>query len=811
MNNFLYHLKFARRSLRREGMFSLVNIAGLSVGLTVVLIICAMIYNEYSFDKSFQNKSRIYRMNSVATEKYGGEVSGSTPNPFAPAVKEEVPGVAYITRVIIWPVVIKVSDNFFKADRFCWADEDFFRIFDTPFVYGTPETALLKPGSVALSESKSRLLFGNDNPVGETILVDGKNEMVVQAVYKDFPANSSFADYDIIGQFMSSHHPITPRDRGAYHWGNMGFETFCLLAESVDAGQAEKHMQQVLEKNTGPDGFFRVQLQPFEQIHLSGIDGTYIYAPGNINRLKMLGLLAGIILVVACINYMNLSTARAQKRSKDIGISKTFGARRGNIISRLYAETGMITLIAFALALLLSIALLPVFNNLLGQRIPSGIFLRPAFLLGLLAVYSVTAFFAASYPALYLSGFAPLTIIRQGYTKGGRHAVVRKGLSVVQFSVAIVLVAWVCVIAGQIKYVTDKDLGFDVKGVMAVSLSGVSSQNEFDALKNDFAAQSTVSSVAFSSAFPIHGGPGNIFFKTQRVRQEFFDGKKPAPDQMSFLGVSYATPEILEMLHLKLVAGTMYTESEADDEGARVVINRKAVEFLESTPEEILGQKIYAGGLVGGQAYVTGVVEDFNFRDLRNTIGPYCFQNSARNGGKSFLVMRVNEGNMSQQLASYEAVFKKHFPNDLFEAMYPSLLYQRAYESDRQTNRMAVCFSVLAIIVACLGVFGLSAFMAEQRAKEIGIRKVLGASITGIVSLFTDNYLRLLSISLVIAVPVAWWIGSKYLETFAYRISLAWWMFAAAALVTVVLTLLTVSFQAIKAARANPVKSIKAE
>ncbi len=808
MNNFSYYLKFAWRSLRRDGVFSLVNLIGLSVGLTVVLIICAMIYNEYSFDKSFPNGSRIYRMNSVSTEKYGGEVYGLTVNPFAPAVQEEVSEVAYVTRTFVNPAVVKVSGNFFKMDKFCWADEDFFRIFNTPFVYGSSETALLKPGSVALSESKSRILFDDRNPIGETILVDGKNEMTVQAVYKDFPANSSFADYSIIGPFMSSHLPITPRDKGSYHWGNIGFETFCLLADGVDAGQAEEQMQQILEKNNGPDGFFRVQLQLFEKIHLYSVGYTYIHAPGDINRLKMLSLLAAIILVVACINYMNLSTARAQKRSKDIGVSKTFGARRGNIVGRLYIETGMVTFIAFAAAFVLSFILLPIFNKLLGQQIPPGIFLYPTFLLGLLSVYLVTVFFAASYPALYLSGFAPLTIIRQGYTKGGRHAVVRKGLSVVQFSVSVVLITWVFVIGSQMNYVTDKDLGYDVTGVVAVPLSGVSSQNDFTALKNDFAAQSNVSAVAFTSAFPLFRGPSNTFFKSHEVMQERRNGKQPAPDQVADLCTSYATPEIVEMLHLKLIAGAIYTERKVGDAVSYAVINRKAAEFLGMTPEEMIGKNIYAYG-IGGDTRVAGVVEDFNYLDLHNPIEPYCFHNSWSDN--EFLLMRVNEGNMSQQLASYEAIFKKHFPNDLFEVYFPSLLQQKAYESDRQTNRMAVSFSVLAILVACMGVFGLTAFMAEQRTKEIGIRKVLGASVSSIISLFTNNYLRLLLISLVIAVPIAWWLGSKYLESFAFRISLAWWMFAVAAVITVVLTLFTVCFQAIKAATANPVKAIKAE
>ena len=805
-----YHLKIAIRNLRNNRLFTIVNIVGLAVGLCVVLVICALICDEYSFDKSFKNRSRIYRINSVNIKTNVGTVSGFTPNPFAPAIEEDVPEVEFITRTYFSQAILKLSDIIFKIDKFCWADKDFFRIFDTPFIYGSPETALSEYGSVALSESKAKILFADRNPIGETILIDGINLMTVQAVFKDFPSNSSLADYGVIGQFLSSHLPITPKDKNYYHWGYMGFETFCLLVDGVDSEHAEKQMQQVLEKNTGTDGFFSLQLQSFEKIHLYPVYGTFIYAPGDINRLKMLSLLAAIILTVACINYMNLSTARAQKRSKEIGINKTLGARRNAIIRRLFAETGMVTLIAFMVAFVFSIFTLPVFNELLGQNISPDIFFNPVFLLGLPAIYLLTVFISASYPALYMSGFAPLSIIRQGYTKGGRHAIVRKGLSVIQFSVAVTLITYVIIISSQIKYITDRDLGYDANGVIAIPL-GVASQHVFTALKNDFASQSSVSAVTLSSAFPLKSGASNIFFKNLQVRQDMDDGKQPSPDQINKLCISYATPDIVEMLNLKMISGTMYSKDKSEGETTQVVVNRKAVEFLESTPEEIIGRKIYAGGLGGYEAYVTGVVEDFHFRDLRNTIWPYCFQNSLSNRDGVFLLLRVKDGDMSQQLATYETIFKKYFPDDLFEASFPSVSQQISYETDQQTNRMAACFSILAILVACMGVFGLTAFMAEQRTKEIGIRKVLGASVRSLVRLFTDIYLRLLTLSLLIAVPVAWLLGNRYLQDFAYRIDLDWWMFALAASITIILTLFTVCFQAIKSATANPVKSLKAE
>jgi len=497
----LFFFKIFSRNISRQGVFPLINIAGLAVGLTVVLLICAFVFNEYSFDRSFTHHQRIYRATMVGTElaqARAGKTSSNSPKALALALKDEIPAVEAAVRIFLQTVVVKAGETPFKVERFCWADTDFFRLFDTPFMQGSPEEVFARPDRVALSASQAKVFFGAQNPLGETLLVDNRL-MEISAVYEDFPANSSFEGYHVIGDLMSA-----PSWINEPLWGDIGIETYCLLAPATNTIDVESGIQRLLEKNLTHQ-FFQIKLQSLDQIHLYSKEfsgNEFTSNQGDIGRVQLFSLLAVIILLVACINYMNLSTARAKKRSKEIGISKTFGANRRQIIAQLYAETGMMTFVSFVAAFVLASMLLPVFNLISGQVIQPDIFFNIKFLLGMLLIYVVTTF---------------------------------------------------------------------------------------------------------------------------------------------------------------------------------------------------------------------------------------------------------------------------------------------------------------------VGVFGLTAFMAEQRKKEIGIRKVLGASVCSIVRLFTDNYLRLLALSLVIALPVVWWVGSSYLENFAYRIALVWWIFAAAALITVLLTLITAGYQAIRAAMENPVKAIMNE
>ena len=771
----------------------------------MVLLICAYVFNEYSFDKSFTHHRRIYRANSYATMGNVQGIMTSSSNALALAAIEQIPGVETAVRVMAPPMSpnAKVDNDLFKVERFHAVDENFFLLFNTPFIYGSAEEVFARPNMIALAETLAKKYFGDRDPIGEILLLDGEIQVEVRAVYRDFPVNSSFENFRMIGSYKLSFMTFLNNLR----WGSLSIETFFLLAPGVDAATVEAGMQRLVEKNV-ENPYYQVRLQPLNKIHLHSKDflfpeRQFTVNHGDIGRVQLFSLLAIIILTVACINYMNLSTARAQKRSKEIGVSKTVGAKRIQIIWRLYAETGMLTFVSFAVAVVLAFMVLPVFNLISGQDIQPEIFTNNKFLLGMTSVYLVTTLVAASYPVLYLSGFAPMTVIRQAiFTKGSSHAFIRKGLSVVQFSVAVILIAWVIIIHTQLNYMNKKDIGYNVQNVLAIPVRG---QSGIDALINDYKAQATVSAAALTSSFPFGIGNGTGLSKTLEDMQ---NSDNPVIPVMMYH--NRTSPEAIDLLQLKLIAGTTLPESKSGDTISYVIINRKAVEYLETTPEEIIGKRIPAQIYNQFPTYICGVVEDFHFQSLHEPTVPYGLHNSP-NRGFTRLLLKVIDGNLSQQLRIYEDIFKKYFPNDLFEVEFPDMIMAKAYEEDRQTGRVVMSFSFLAILVACLGVFGLSAFMAEQRTKEIGIRKVLGASVGSIVRLFTDNYLRLLAISLVIALPVAWWVGNKYLENFAYRISLSWWIFAAAALIVIVLTLCTVGYQAIRAATANPVEAIKSE
>ena len=799
----LFFLKIFTRNISRQGIFPVINLTGLSIGLTVVLLICAFIFNEYSFDKQFTNHERIYRANSEVSFLGMEGIAGFSSPALALAAKEEIPGVETAVRIMIQSAFVKADDILFKIEKLCWADEDFFLLFNTPFIYGSAEDVFAQPNKIALSESQANVFFGDKNSIGEILLVDGQ-QYEVRAVYKDFPSNSSFEGYQMIGYFMSATQSWIYENP---EWGSLQLETFFMFAPNTNAATVEAGMRQLVDNNL-EFKFYQVMLQPLDKIHLYSkqllsLGNQFTVNMGDIVRVKMFSLLAAIILLVACINYMNLSTARAQKRSKEIGISKTLGEKRREIIVRLYSETGLLTLLSFISAFILAWILLPAFNLILGQVIPLGILFNTKFLLGMLLVYLATTLVAASYPALYLSGFAPLTVIRQSvFIKGSSHAIVRKGLNVLQFSVAVILIAWVIVIYAQMNYVNKKDMGYDIQNVIGIIIPN---QSNIDALRNDYAAQESVSEVALSAGGFLSGQySGRALFKT------LTDMYNPSQEKNVIIYLTKIAPETIDLLQLKLIAGTTLPEKRHDDTITNVIINRKTVEYMEKTPEEVIGQMIPFRFNNEQPIYVCGVVENFHFQNLHESIEPFAFHDwNNQNFGQ--LLLKVKAGNLSQQLRTYEDIFRKHFPNDLFEVRFPDMFMAKTYEEDRQTSRLVLCFSFLSIFVACLGVFGLTAFMAEQRTKEIGIRKVLGASVGSIIRLFTDNYLRLLALSLVIALPVAWWIGSKYLENFAYRISLAWWMFAAAALITVVLTLFTVGWQAFKAATENPVKAIKSE
>jgi ABC-type antimicrobial peptide transport system permease subunit len=764
----------------------------------VVLLISLLIFNDLSFDGAFKEGKNIYRINSKLTAFMPGETLTATANALGPAIQEAIPEVIAAVRTHGDDYNVQINNHLMQI-RVVWADKDFFRLFDTPFLHGTPDNVMSKPNAIAISEQMAETLFGNSNPIGETFSLDDQHLMEVVAIYKDYPANSSFKEHKIIAPFMHSY-PAGMHER--IHWRNMDYETFCLLGaktntESVNA-QMRKTLSDATEGIMEGGWFCYPELQRLEDIHLYSAKyqgRSYTSSQSDIEKVKLLSALSVIILLVACINYMNLSTARAQKRSKEIGVSKTLGAKRIELIVRFTLETAIFTFVSFVAAFILASLLLPIFNSLLGVELSFGLLLQPLFLCTAMLIWIITTLLTASYPAIYLSGFPPLMAIRRQFSADLSHVTVRKALSVGQFAIAIVLIAWVLVIQAQIIFVNNRNLGYNPRNLISMEVNAQSG-SEVLALVNDFRSESSVETVTRQTG-NFFNGSGNTIMKNEY-------------DQMGMTLTTITTdadPNFIDLMQMKLIAGRQLPDQQGDSI-VQIILNRAAVDYLEMTPEEAIGKRVHTS-LVAPVVEVCGVMENFFFESLHRSVSGFGIHNM--NDPKRTITLRVKDGNMPEQLITYEQIFRKHFPNQIFKPVFHEQEVANAYAGDKRTGRIAVVFSMLAIFIACMGVFGLTAFMAEQRTKEIGIRKTLGASVGDILGLSTGSYVKLLLISLVIAIPAAWWIGDRYLQDFAYRISLSWWMFVLAALTTVALTLLTVSMQTNKAATANPVKAIKSE
>jgi len=793
---FKYFLTITLRSLSRKGVFSIINILGLSIGLAVVLLISLLNFYELSFDRNFKESDNVFRVNAYMTKITPGETSVQTPNALAPAM-EAIPEVLATVRILPTWANLEYNDHAVNF-RVVWADEDFFRLFDTPFIYGTPEAVMSRPNVIAIAESQARRIFGNINPVGEILphKIHDYPPFEVVAVFRDFPENSSFNNFHAIAQFKHHYDQWrVPEDR----WFPQAVETFCLLVANADVETVNEKMlraiDDAIEWEWEEHGYFTPQLQRLTDIHLhsSRFLGTSLMTSlSDVEKVRMMMLMAVIILLVACINYMNLSTARAQKRSKEIGLSKTVGAKRSTLIVRLTLETAIFTFISFVLAWLLAWALLPVFNNLLGEELCFSFALQPVFLGLTLLIWIVTTLLAAAYPALYLSSFPPITATRGLRNPKSSHAVVRKILTVGQFAVAIVLIAWVMIIQTQVTYMNNKDLGFNPRNLLGFWTGSI----DFPAIVSEFEAQSSVETVTLKSV---------NFFRMSAGAQDMAI-LRDADDKIGFpMKLIQADENYIDLMQIELIAGRRLPPMQQGDTIWHLLVNRAVVDYLGLTPEDAVGTSLPQ---FGPNIVIHGVMENFHFESLHRPIGGFAIVNPP--GGKSFLALRIKEGNLAEQLAIYEEIFSRH-TNLGFTPHFLDDYLVTLYESEQRAVRIAMVLSLLAIFIACLGVFGLTAFMAEQRTKEIGIRKISGASLWNIVSLFTTNYVKLLAISLVIAIPVAWYVGTQYLESFAFRISLSWWIFAVSALIVVAITLLTVSLQAIKAAMANPVKSLKTE
>lgn len=792
---FKNHLKIAWRNLRSNPLFSILNILGLSLGLAISVVLFLFIRHEQSFDSMYPNKDRIERVLLHTDGGSGSEVWARAPSALAPEIMKDVPDVAYAARMLKHdygdPASIRANQENFSENELFWVDKELLDIFKIKFLKGQATSALDRPNTVVLSETTAKKYFANQDPIGKTIVVGGRDELEITGIYEDFPENSTLS-CDLMAAFSTLRFSKKPS------WDNASFETYCLLKPNTAIASAEAQINQVLDKNIEKENqWYSFSLQPLERIHLysEGILNSYASRMGDIKEIRYLSLLAILILLIACINYMNLTTARSQKRSKEVAVNKTLGASFQNLIGRFYIETGLITAISIIIGVGIALMAIPLFNQIVGQNLDISSILNLDFFVTLLIVWGITTIIAGSYPAIYLSRFSPKVIFNRWHGHGKSSGYIRKGLVVFQFTASVILIIGIIVIFLQMKFIHNQKLGFDPDNVIAVSLAGMRNNENTSALKQEFKELGGVSNVSMAQGFPGKGVSGRSLFKNEN-------------DEGAYINTNHADAEIIDALKMKLLAGkTLPGNKQPDDKQVDVILNKKAIDYLGYSPQEAIGKKVLIGGL-GPNVYIVGVVKDFNFESLHEAIGPYAFHNK-NSEAMQYLIIRFNSTDFPTMLNEFEKTFRKVKPDAAFDYTFLDKNLEKLYEGEQKTARIGMVFCVLAIFVSCLGLFGLAAFMAEQRKKEISIRKVLGASILSITRMISKDFVKLILVALVIAFPIAFWLMDHWLQSFAYRINIGWWVFVVAGLSALVIALFTVSFQSIRAALTNPIENLR--
>jgi len=792
------YLKIAFRNFMRYKSFSIINIAGLSIGLITFLAISLYVVDELSYDRFHEKKDRIYR--AVISAEFDGQINkwGGAPNLLAPTAMKEIPEVEKATRVFHHNFgdlgfVATETEKFTEKELF-YADPEVFDVFTLPLLKGNSANALDRPGTVIISESATLKYFKGEDPIGKILTVDNELPLEVTGVFKDLPSNS-FLRPSLLASFSSN---WFGQDKNQ-NWGNASFDTFFLLNKGANQDQVDKKIEGMLARNISKDNrWFTIGLQPLLDIRLfSGdLNATFDRRPyGDINQVKILIALAIIVLLIASVNYMNLTTAQSQKRNKEVGIAKTLGATFGQLNIKFYFEAAFFVLISLLVSVTLFSLLLPVFNLLSGKSITMSFIGEGWFWLAFLGVGLLLTLISGFYPALYLSSFSPKSALQKTAASGGQ-GTLRKGLVVFQFSVSIILIICSVVFYKQMDFIRSKKLGYQPEQVVAIMVTGAKDREQVLSLKTEYENLRDVQSVGRSQSYP---GMGTS------MRNILRDGE----DKGMSLLTTRASSEVLDVLSIKLLAGKTLPETkDPNDTTVQVVINKATADYLQLTPEEAIGKRVGIQGF-DGPTEVVGVTEDFHITSLHQQIGAFCFHN-ARTEPFTYLLVKVSTVNLAETLNQLETIFRKTVPS-AFEYTFLDQHLDNLYASDRTLANVVLLFASLAIFVACLGLYALAAFTAEQRTKEIGIRKVMGASVPHLVLMLSKDFLLLVGIAFLIGIPVGYYMMDQWLSDFAYKTNIDILVFIFAGAGSILIAWLTVSFESFKAASSNPVKSLRSE
>ena len=803
------YFKIAWRNIIRQRGYSAINIVGLAIGIAACMLILQYVSFELSYEEFHVNKDRIYR---VRQDRYdNGKLSTqwvSGAYAVGNSFKDAIPEIEdYVKLVGRDPVVVEVNNQPLQLRKVFYASGSFFKIFTYPIVAGDKNTALKEPLTAALSETSARKIFGSTNVIGKTLQLNRNRTYKITAVYKDAPANTqikpdvllSYATFVRLTTDSSGNGP-----ENAWLWD--GCLTYLLLHKGASPAAVEKKFKPIVDKFTGDDmkrfhSAVTYFLQPLTDIHLYS---HYITEPEPNGDGKTVYLLLGIaffIAIIAWINYINLATARAISRAKEVGIRKTVGSQRRQLIVQFLSESALLNAFALLLALAIVVIAIPGFNRLSGQHLSFSLFSNIDFWLGLVALFGIGIFFSGLYPAFVLSGFKPIEVLKGRMTATTKGSLLRKALVVFQFTASLFLLIGTLAVYQQIQYMRKQSLGMNIDQTLVVREPTVLNDSTYlrnmTALKETLNQQTSVKGVTISTSIP--GEPVN--WNAGGIKLVGTD--EGTQKQYRVIGVDH---DYLKLYGIKLIAGRPFSKEFGSDDSA-VIFNRRGFEQLGlNKPEDAVGKRI---DFWGRQYTIVGVTENFHQQGLRESYEPLIFRLIPDVRG--YLSVKTPASKASQTIGQVKASWNKFFPGNTFEYFFLDDHFNEQYKADQKFGQVFGLFTSLAIIVACLGLFGLASFTTIQRTKEIGIRKVLGASVLRILKLLYQEFAVLLVIAFVIAIPVSWYVVSNWLQGYAFRIGIHWSYFMIPFIVIMMIALLTVSFQSIKAAIANPVKSLRTE
>lgn len=796
---FRNYLKITVRSLWNHRASSFINVFGLTVGFSSCLLIGLYIQHELSFD-DFQTKGdRIvrlimeYRFDGSEESKQGNFTSTKV----APVFVRTFPEVRSAVRMTSTPATVRYQDKLAREPNFMYADSTFFDLFETQFRLGNPRKALDGPNKVIVTEATAQKYFGNDNPLGKILLIGSDSTAYeVTGLVADYPVNSQIK-FDFLASFSS----LKANQEQTYF--NANYTTYLLLKSEASLASLTPKITPFMEKEmAGSGAFITFHPEPFRRIHLHSEHAAFV-PNTSITYLYILSAVASLILLIVGFTYINLSTARSLERAREVGIRKVAGARKGQLFWQYMGESGLVCLIALVLSLLVVLVALPAFSHLTQLTLSAWVLLSPYFLLFALSIALVMTLLAGSYPALVLTHFQPIQVLKGLFKHSGSGRRMQQSLIVFQFSIAIALLVGTFIIQRQLAFVQQKKLGYDRDHVLVLPISQ-KMVSSLPAIKQELKTNPEVLSASrcVSTPVTIVGG--------YNMRSASMSEKAQLPVTANPVDEDY-----VKTAGLQLVAGEGLTAQDVKDvltddpkvvKQYHFVLNESAAKQLGWTPKQAVGQRMFLDNSRPG--LVRGVVRDFHFESVHSAIKPLVL--FPDDYGRQLLV-KVSGRNLPQTITFMEAKWKQIAPYLPFEYHFLDDDYAKLYQTERRLGTVMDLFAGIALLLTCLGLLGLSAYVVQQRTKEIGVRKVLGASVTSIVALLSKDFLKLVLIAIVIASPLAWYVMNYWLQDFAYKIDIAWWMFVGAGMLAVTVALLTVSFQSVKAALMNPVKSLRSE